>query len=298
VVSSERPTPAPDSASPSVSPTPSARPEPARFEASRVQRDIRALAGDIGPREATSDAYDEAADLVEERFSDLGYRTRTERVRVPAGDSWGVPVEAGFSRNVIAAPPGFDPDDEHLVIGAHLDTVAVAPGAEDNASGVAMILELARLAAANGTDVPVQFVAYGAEEPRGPADDQHHFGSRALVADLDRAEREAIVAMVSLDRIGVGSGTVPVCASPLGGARLRAELRRVGRAVDVATEDCETTSSDHWSYAKAGIPAVRIGGVPYAGYHSSEDTPEVINPNQLRRVSRVVRAWLERPGER
>lgn len=257
-------------------------------------RDVERLAGDIGPRETTSEAFDEAADLVQHRFADLGYQVSTKRVRVPAGDSWGVPVDAGTSHSVIASPPDLDNDVDHLVIGAHLDTVAVAPGAEDNASGVAMILELARLAAAEDPRPAVRFIVFSAEEPRGPADDQHHFGSRAVVDDLGPAERRAVRAMVSLDRIGVGSGRVPVCASPRGGTDLRRDLRRIGRAVDVRTRACVTTSSDHWSYAKAGIPAVRIGGVPYAGYHSPDDTPEVINPNQLRRVGRLVQAWIER----
>jgi hypothetical protein len=272
------------------------RPEPdppARFAVDRVRRDIATLAGKIGPREATSEDYDRAADLVAERFRDLGYRVTSQDVAVPAGDSWGVPVEAGRSRNVIATTPGFDAEADHLVIGAHLDTVAVAPGAEDNASGVAVMLELARLAAAEGTRLPVRFVAFGAEEPRGPDDDQHHFGSTALVGRANDAERSAVRAMVSLDRVGVGSGTVPICASPRGGRGLRADLRRVARSIDIRTESCVTTSSDHWSYAKVGIPGVRIGGVPYPAYHSSADRPSVIDREQLRNVGMITWAWLQ-----
>ena len=64
---------------------------------------------------------------------------------MPAGTSWGVPVRAGRSVNLIAERPGFDRTAPHVVIGAHLDTVPQAPGAEDNASGVAVLLELAAL---------------------------------------------------------------------------------------------------------------------------------------------------------
>jgi Zn-dependent M28 family amino/carboxypeptidase len=265
-----------------------------RYRVSRVRADIERLAGDIGPREATSEAYRRAARLVRQRFSDLGYRTTTQRVRVPAGNSWGTRVPAGTSQNVIATRPGFRPRQPHIVLGAHLDTVPVAPGAEDNASGVAMMLELARLVAAEPPDRPIKFIAFGAEEPRGTGDDLHHFGSQQLVAGLGPAERQAITAMVALDRVGVRHPTVPVCSTPQGSRGLRAELRTIGRQVGIPTHRCTDTASDHWSYAKAGVRAARIGSVPYAGYHSPADTPEVISPQQLRRGGRLVWAWLRR----
>ena len=284
------PTPTPEVTTPTPTPTPTAR--PARFDARRVQRDIRHLAGDIGPREATSKNYAEAADWVERRLQNLGYRVRRTRVRVPAGNSWGVPVRRGTTVNVIAEPAGFDRRAEHVVIGAHLDTVPQAPGAEDNGSGVAVLLELARLAATDQPPVPVQFIAFGAEEPRGSGDALHHFGSRQLVADLPRAERRAIVAMVSLDRVGVGASYVPVCRGGSDGTELRSALRRAGRRADITTRACENRTSDHWSYEKAGMPAVRLGSVPYAGYHSSGDVPSVVSRRQLDRVGRLVWAWL------
>jgi Zn-dependent M28 family amino/carboxypeptidase len=229
---------------------------------------------------------------VERRFSELGYQARRTTVRVPAGNSWGTPVRRGTSANVIAEWPGFDRRARHVVVGAHLDTVPVAPGAEDNASGVAVMLELARLAAAEPPAVPVQFIAFAAEEPRGPGDALHHFGSRQLVADLPQAERRAITAMVSLDRVGVRAAYVPVCRGGGDGTRLRAAVRAVGRDIDITTRACENRTSDHWSYEKAGIAAVRIGSVPYAGYHSRGDVPSVVNRGQLERVGRLIWAWL------
>jgi hypothetical protein len=287
---SPTPTPSATTAEPTPTPTPSAR--PVRFDARRVQRDIRHLAGDIGPREATSKNYAEAADWVERRLENLGYRVRRTTVRVPAGNSWGVPVRRGTTVNVIAEPAGFDRRADHVVIGAHLDTVPQAPGAEDNGSGVAVLLELARLAAAEQPRVPVQFIAFGAEEPRGPGDALHHFGSRQLVDDLSRAERRAIAGMVSLDRVGVAASYVPVCRGGPDGTELRSALRRAGRRADIPTRACENRTSDHWSYEKAGMPAVRIGSVPYAGYHSRGDVPSVVSRRQLDRVGRLMWEWL------
>jgi hypothetical protein len=265
---------------------------PARFDARRAVRDIERLAEDIGPREATSRNFAEAADLVAGRFADLGYDVRRTRVRVPAGSSWGVPVRRGTSQNVIAEPPGFDAEEDHVVIGAHLDTVAVAPGAEDNASGVAVLLELARLVRRQPPGLPVQLIAFGAEEPRGQGDALHHFGSQQLVAGLSRAERRSIVAMVSLDRVGVRAGYVPVCRAGPRGTALRADLRASGRRAQVTTRGCQNTSSDHWSYEKVGVPAARIGSVPYAGYHTRGDLVSVIDRRQVDRVGQLIWTWL------
>ena len=150
---------------------------------------------------------------------------RRTTVRVPAGNSWGTPVRRGTSVNVIAEPAGFDPRRPHRLVVAHLDTIPVAPGAEDNASGVSVMLELARMAAAERPALPTRFIAFGAEEPRGPGDALHHFGSQQLVADTSRAERDAIDGVVSLDRVGVRAGYVPVCRSPLGGQGLQRDVR-------------------------------------------------------------------------
>jgi len=260
-----------------------------------VLRDIETLAVEIGPREATSRSYARAADWVERRFTGLGYRVRRENVRVPAGNSWGVPVGGGATVNLIAARPGFDASTEHVVVGAHLDTVPQAPGAEDNASGVAVMLELARLAAAEPPKVPVRFIAFGAEEPRGPGDSLHHFGSSQQVVALSRTEREAILGMMSLDRVGVRADAVPVCRGGSYGTRLRTVVRRAGSRADIATRACENRSSDHWSYEKAGVPAVRLGSIPYAAYHSRRDLPGVVSRNQLDRVGRLAWAWLSGP---
>ena len=67
------------------------------------------------------------------------------------------------------------------MVGAHLDTVPQAPGAEDNASGVGVMLAVAEAASVRRTRLPTVFVAFGAEEPRGPTDDDHHYGSRHYV---------------------------------------------------------------------------------------------------------------------
>lgn len=296
-----RPTEAPTSAvAPSApSPTdgslassPSARPVgPEDFDTGVAMAAVRHLAGTIGPRHATSPAYRRAVRWVARDLRALGHDVRREPVAVPAGDSWGVPVAAGRSWNVVATPPGFDPTRPHLVVGAHLDTVAVAPGAEDNASGVAVLLAAAAATADHTTRLPVVWIAFGAEEPRGPGDDAHHYGSRAHVAGLRPVQRRALRGMVSLDRVGVGA-VVPVGSAGDRDPVQRELLAAARRAGVPAVAEARSRSSDHWSYVRAGLPGARLGSTPYAAYHSAADRPGVVQPGQLRRTGRLLLAWL------
>lgn len=264
---------------------------PARFEVGRAMGDVRRMAGRIGPRLATGPAYRRAAALVAQRFRELGYQVTVQRFDVPAGSSWGVPVPAGTSMNVVAHDPGFDPAAPHLLIGAHLDTVAVAPGAEDNASGIAVLLELARLASLEPPRLPAVFVAFGAEEPVGSGDALHHFGSRHYVRAMAGPARRSLRAMVSLDRVGVGR-SVPVCTGPLSPPRVQDALLASASRLGIPAHDCELTTSDHWSFEKAGYAVARLGSTPYPAYHSGADVPSVVEPAQLRRVGRLAWAWL------
>ena len=278
-------------ATPTRTPTPT--PTPALFDPAAAFAIVEQLATQIGPREAASAAFDEAVVYVISRFESIGYEVTTMPVPVPAGDSWGVPVAAGTSENVIADPPGFDAGRPHVVIGAHLDTVAVAPGAEDNGSGVAVMLELARMAMEQPPALPVRFIAFGAEEPRGRGDDLHHFGSQNYVAALPAPQLDVVQAMVSLDRVGVAADAVPVSTGGTGPTTvLDALLAAAGSAGIPARQGDQNRASDHWSFEKAGIPAARIGSVPYAGYHSAGDIPAVVDPAQLGRVGTIVWTWL------
>lgn len=268
--------PAPPVQTTSSAPTLHAR----RFDADRAMATVRLLAR--GPRLATAPAYAAAADVLRARLVRAGYDVHRQRFPVPAGDSWGVPVDGGTSQNVVAEPPGFDPGAPHVVVGAHLDTVAVAPGAEDNASGVAVVMELARVLA--GTP-QVVLVLFGGEEPRGPGD-LHHFGSKRYVEGAGH-----VTAMLALDRVGVGD-RVPLAAATGAPTGTRDELAAVARRLRIPTTVGTNDASDHESFADAGLPAARVGSTPYAAYHSAADVPSVVDRAQLARVGRLVTAWL------
>jgi hypothetical protein len=265
--------------------------QPTDFAVRRAHRAVRHLAGRIGPRHGTSPAFWRAVDWVAAELESQGYRVGTQVFDVPAGVSWGVAVPAGRSVNVIARPPGLAPTDPHVVVGAHLDTVPQAPGAEDNGSGIGVLLAAAAATADRETRLPVVWVAFGAEEPRGPSDADHHYGSRAYVDALAPAQRRAVRGMVALDRVGVGD-RVPVGSAGESDPVQQALLRAAGRARVATTPDPFQRSSDHWSFVRAGLPGARLGSTPYAEYHSAGDVPSVVDTDQLERVGRLLLAWL------
>ena len=258
------------------------------FDASAAHDLVERLA-EIGPRDAVSRAYRRAADLVADEFTDLGYSVLQQRVPIPAGVSWGVKVPAGTTVNVIADPPGFDARRPHIVLGAHLDTVPQAAGAEDNASGIAVLVGLARMLSEQPAKLPVRLVAFGAEESRGSGWQWYAFGSRHFVDSLDAAQRKAVVGMVALDRVGRAARAVPVCHGGRGSSAVADDVRD---AATIRTIACVNRASDHVSFERVGIKAARIGSVPYDQYHSSRDVPRVVDARQLGRSGTVVWTWL------
>ncbi len=249
---------------------------------------MQELAVGVGPRLATGRRFLAAGALLGQRLVSYGYNPRRQVFAVPGGDSWGVPVHPGRSFNLVATPPDYDPVRPYAILGAHLDTIAVSPGAEDNASGVAVLMELARVLRADSA-LPIVLVLFGGEEPRGPGD-LHHFGSQYYVASMTAQERRHLVAMVSLDRVGVGR-TVPLYAIDGGPTDLRDQLERAGEQAGVPTVVGTNTGSDHESFADAGLPAARVGGTSYAAYHSADDVPGVVDRTQLARVGRLLLTW-------
>jgi hypothetical protein len=289
--STAHPTDSPTSpaATPSTAPPRPVAPGDARIRLALLPVDH--LAGVIGPRPGTSPAYFRAADWVERLLTAVGWQVRRQPFPTPAGVSWGVPVRGGRSVNVVATRGDVRPGKPWLLVGAHLDTVPQAPGAEDNASGIGVLVAVAEALAERRSRLPVMLVAFGSEEPRGPTDDDHHYGSRAFVESLTQAQRGSLRGMVSLDRVGVGS-RLPI-GSTAQPSWLRAELVRAAKlaGVDYVVETGQR-SSDHWSFVREGMAGVRLGSTPYAGYHSPGDVRSVIDPAQLERTARTVLAWL------
>jgi len=260
------------------------------------------LGREIGERHIWLPAkLEAAAAFIESEFASYGYGVSNQ---VYAADRVAV-------RNIEVELPGSKCPDEIVVIGAHYDSVSGSPGANDNGSGVAALLELARALAGEQLGRTVRFVAFVNEEP--PFFMTKQMGSRVYSARC--AERgERIVAMISLETIGFysdepGSQAYPPLFNLLypstgnfvgfvGNLSSRSLVRRmVGlfrESASFPSEGCAAPGwvtgvgwSDHWSFWKEGYPAIMVTDTApfrYRHYHSTEDTPDKIDYDRMARV--------------
>lgn len=176
------------------------------------------------------------------------------------------------SRNVVAELPGTGGNGRVVVVGGHFDTVADTQGANDNGSGTATVLTIAR--AVQGTSYPfaVRFVLFGAEE-------LGLFGSKAYVDSLTADEREAVIAMLNLDVPGSGN-----IAELEGTLDLVRQVLDIGDAngIDVKIGAVPAGgSSDHATFMEAGIPAVMFLADDLTRIHTPQDRTEFIQPERM-----------------
>lgn len=229
------------------------------------------------------------------------------------------------ARNVIGLLPGSDPAlrDEAIVLGAHMDHLGnpggrIHPGADDNGSGVAAVLEIARAVAASPARPKRSLLfAFWTGEEEG------HFGSEHYVrhpvwpiertrvyANLDmighpwlRSEIEKLVREARLpDGARFLSGFDPSDFVEPGVAQWAPELcsvlgraaRGLGLAMHCDRTDGKSGGSDYRAFARAGVPFIRFFGNYFPGYHEPSDTVESLDVDQAARVARLslAAAWL------
>jgi len=263
---------------------------------------VQTLAGEIGERNIWRyPALRAAAEYIERTFADLGYRPLDEPFQ-----SRGKAV-----RNIIAEKPGSLAPEEIVLVGAHYDSVQGSPGANDNGSGVAALLELARLLANRELPRTVRFVAFVNEE--APFSYSDEMGS-LVHAGGARERGERIVAMLSLETIGHysderGSQHYPfplslfypdtanfvgfvgnmasrnLVRTAVRSFRSHAAFPAEGAAVPERIEGVGW--SDHRSFWRNGFPALMVTDTAffrYAHYHSETDTPDKVDYEHTARV--------------
>lgn len=155
-----------------------------------LKRIVRFISNEIGTRSFYQiDELDKTAKFIESEFDRCGYEVFEQRFQ----------FEGNEYRNIVVEVKGKKYPNKVLVIGAHYDTVAGTPGADDNASGIAGLIELARLFRKKTLDKTVRFVAFTLEEP--PFFRSDDMGSYRYAKDL-RKKGEDVEVMVSLEMIG------------------------------------------------------------------------------------------------
>jgi len=166
--------------------------------ADALRKHVKALTLDIGPRTPfAGDSLARAAVYIRSAFEDGGLYVTEQAYQYQAYQYYGQRVV-----NVIATPPATTGASAYYVVGAHYDTVATTPGADDNASAVAVMLELARRLPETKLKAPVLFAAFTLEEP--PAFMTGHQGSRVFVrACKSRGDR--VLGALILEMVGYTS---------------------------------------------------------------------------------------------
>jgi hypothetical protein len=269
----------------------------------RLERHVRELAGRIGERNSVRyDALEQAAAYIERELAALGYSVTSQRWTDAGGKAF---------RNLEVTLAGRGRPDEVVVVGAHYDSNRGTPGADDNASGVAAVIELARLMRQDSGRAPartIHFVAFTNEEvPFFGTPDQ---GSRRYVALLQERKSD-VRSMLSIETIGyystaAGSQKYPApldrfypdTGNFIGFVGNLASRALVHEAIGAFRKHTPFPShgaaapssipgvgwSDHEAFWAIGIPAVMITDTapfrnPY--YHTRGDTPNHIDYERM-----------------
>ena len=281
----------------------------------RVELHVRTLADEIGPRDVfVPDKLNAAADYIRTFWEKIGHQVSAQTFSVQNVECQNLAIEI----------PGRSKPGEIVLVGAHYDTVSWAPGANDNGSAVAALLELSRLFSTESPSRTLRFVAFTNEEP--PFFKSSSMGS-LVYAKACQKRKENIVGMVCLETIGYyrdepktqkypfpfrffypdKGNFVAVVGNLRSKPLVKSFTRHFMEESDFPVECVATFGfltgidwSDHWSFWHCGYPAIMITDTAlfrYPYYHSPEDTSDKIAYHSLARVTYgVYRALLRMVG--
>jgi len=269
-----------------------------------LRANVQKVAGEIGERNMSHYVQlNAAADFIEDSFSRAGLRTRRDSYEVRGEACHNIEAEIpGSLQGATASQSSHLPI---IIIGAHYDSVFGSPGANDNGSGVAAMLALARRFASAKPKQTLRFVAFVNEEP--PYFLSGEMGSQ-VYARRCKERGDKISAMISLETIGYFSDAPDSQTYPspclgvfypkvgnfigfVSNVHSRALLRRVIRLfrkhAKIPSEGASLPAfipgvswSDQWSFWQNGYPAIMVTDTApfrYPYYHSSNDTPDKLD---------------------
>jgi len=272
---------------------------------------VRVLSSpEMGGRGLGTEGIDRAAAYLEESFRNNGLKPVDEKYL----QDWTEEIvglrQTVRLKNIVGIVPGSDPvlSKECVVVGAHYDHLGtgwpearahqkgeIHPGADDNASGVGILIELAR-ETVTAKEKPLRslvFAAFTAEEAEKR-------GSRHFVERLGRYCADGALAMLNLDTTGRLSGdklyVIGWNSSMAWEPLLKEAASSSGLSVELVREDLD--SSDQTSFHEAGIPAVQFFSGPHEDYHRPSDTPEKLNYGGMEKIVSFVSTVIGHLGRR
>ena len=260
--------------------------QPVPFDGQRAYQDVLAQVA-FGPRIPDSPAHAQTIAYIQEQLRKAGWQAQIQDI------TW-----QGFAiKNIIASRTDQAPQ---IILGAHYDSRMLAdqdpgpgrnspvPGANDGASGVAVLLELARTLPKE--DLPTWLVLFDAEDDGGIAGRDWIMGSQAFVAALTFHPRAAIIVDM------VGDANLNIYIEKNSNAALVSEIwgqaARLGFSQQFIPTIKYSMEDDHTPFLRAGIPAVDIIDFDYPYWHTAADTPDKVSPKSLEIVGETLLSWL------
>ena len=278
--------------------------------AAALEAHVKKLSHDIGDRSVYAyGQLQQAERYISEQLRSYGYTIEFQPYT----------AEGKIVKNIIATKKGTHSPHEIVLTGAHYDT-CFNPGADDNASGVAGLLELARMVSAKQNGRTVRFVAFVNEEP--PFFKTDGMGSR-VYARAARERGDELKAVLVLEMIGYYSDKpnsqryppflgifypnkgdfIAAVGNFQSGALVRQVVSRFQKKSRVSMQSVVTFGfvpgidfSDHWSFWKEGYRAVMVTDTAfyrYPHYHSSEDTYEKLDYARMAEVVQGLSAVID-----
>ena len=190
-------------------------------------------------------------------------------------------IETRTTWNIIGTKLGARDPHRVLVVGGHRDTVEAGPGANDNTSGTAVTLELARALSHVPLAATVRFVLFGAEE-------EGLLGSNYYARHLDGADR--VMGMINLDMEGVGERLQLAWWS--GPDALVALAMKLANQLGIRTVAARSQGSDHLSFESIGVPVVFLLRPDDPLIHTARDTIDRVDPKLLEASGRLAAALV------
>ena len=260
------------------------------FNAERAYQDV-VYQTSLGPRTPDSDAHEQAIDYFRSELQKSNWQVEVQVVE----------VNGHILKNVIARRSDMPPE---IILGAHYDSRLMAdkdpdpkkqlqpvPGANDGASGAAVLLELGRVLPPNS--VPVWLVFFDGEDQGNlPGWEEWSLGARGFVETFTLKPRAVVIVDM------VGDYNLNIHQEKQSSQRLINEIWQVadelGYGQYFLDERKYSIMDDHVPFLEAGIPAVDIIDIEYRYWHTSYDTAENVSPVSLGIVGSTLQIWIAR----
>lgn len=224
-----------------------------------------------------------ACDYIKNKLESYGYKTQLQTFSIPSDHSESGEIKFNSSQNLISTKKSkVNYNKGIIIICAHYDCNKDSIGANDNASGVSVVMETARLLKNISSDYELKFIFFGGEELGG-------LGSRYYIKNLSSNDKKNIKAVINIDSIAQKDGSKPSIFT-INGEKNHATMLLKNIPEYMTVQKAVKEFSDYTIFDEAGIPSLCIGQVydKNLKINNSQDTVSIIDESKLKLVSDII----------